>query len=64
MSHRNEYYVNYTLLGRDYQFGPFLTMNKAWENWRGMKSFPSVTHCSIIKERESFRTLIREEEAA
>jgi hypothetical protein len=53
-------YVNYTLMGRDYQAGPYRSVDEADEHRRDIKSFAGVTHCWVANGRDPKRILISE----
>jgi hypothetical protein len=52
------HYVNYTVMGKDYQAGPYSTQSEAEIHHQDIKSYAGVTNCWIGGARDTARILI------
>jgi hypothetical protein len=57
-----EWYVNYTVRGKDFQAGPYKNVNDAWENYRDIVGYAFITDCYISCIRDKDRVLIGKSE--
>jgi hypothetical protein len=51
-------YVNYTILGKDYQAGPYPSQGIAEDHQRDIKIYEGVSHCYVAPSRDEKRQLI------
>jgi hypothetical protein len=55
-----KHYVNYTLMGKDYQAGPYDSEAEAEMHHKDIRSYTGITNCWIGNVRDSKRILIGE----
>jgi hypothetical protein len=53
-----QHFVNYTVMGKDYQAGPYQSQAEAELHHKDIKSYTGITNCWIGNTRDESRILI------
>lgn len=60
MKIQKHHFVNYTVMGKDYQAGPYHSFAEAELHHKDIKSYTGITNCWIGDVRDTSRIMIGE----